>query len=558
MNKKILTLSDLYNFCLKQNFSYFNANESGCPIAVRVDGTFSADDHAQDGLLPVVLQACHTLDNLNQSTISEESMREALPSFKLRPILGSIIETEDGIDFNGHDTTEDENGNEIYIEKPIGVIREIGDAALVYDEKKDKTYVVVNGVIFEEYSQAAEIIRERKTLDVSVELHILEMAFNAKTKKLEIKKFYFNGVTILGKHVRPGMHGANLKIEDFAVTEDSTKTFSSENDEWKERIEMLESSVHKLVQTYESSSIEKNQEGGNRKMEFEKLIEKYNIKPEDVTFDYAELSDEELKAKFEEVFGAENNAKTCPECGATIEDDSAKECPECGEDLIDDDPVDEPDDFKKPKEDDESKKKRCSIEVSFGDEKFAAEVSINEQLQALSILVNSQYAESDGVYYSVIAYDSHLIMIDYWSNKAYKQAYVKNEDSVSLSGDREEVFANYLTKAEEESLVQLRANYDELVTYKQNKETEIIRCQKKEILNNEKYLPINHSESFKDLVSNMDKYSVEDVETKAKAIFADHIFANSNFAAEIPRANSVKVFSDKQETKHPYKTLFKD
>jgi len=52
--------------------------------------TFSDEYDPQFNLLKTHLMSCHLLENLNKSSISEESMKQAIPSFYNRPILGYI------------------------------------------------------------------------------------------------------------------------------------------------------------------------------------------------------------------------------------------------------------------------------------------------------------------------------------------------------------------------------------------------------------------------------------------------------------------------------------
>ena len=95
---KIMTLEDLYSFYSQQAVSTkFNVDTDHPAIAVTVPGRLTYEEDAQQiGLTPVVLNACHTGKNLNQSRISKEAMEDALPSFRNRPILGYIWKDEDG------------------------------------------------------------------------------------------------------------------------------------------------------------------------------------------------------------------------------------------------------------------------------------------------------------------------------------------------------------------------------------------------------------------------------------------------------------------------------
>ena len=93
MGRKLLTLSDLYDFYCKQNKSVvFNSANEDTEIVVQVDGSinFEKIDNT-NGLMPVVLQACHTGKNLNQSSIADKVMKAALPSFSNLPPLPEAV-----------------------------------------------------------------------------------------------------------------------------------------------------------------------------------------------------------------------------------------------------------------------------------------------------------------------------------------------------------------------------------------------------------------------------------------------------------------------------------
>ena len=114
------------------------------PIVVQSPALFSVDE-SESGQLHVTLKACHTELNRNKSFISEDVMKKALPTIYNRPILGNVIQLDDGsYDFHSHDIIINDDGSTTYIEKPIGHIPESGNAHLEYDKDMDKTYVVVD------------------------------------------------------------------------------------------------------------------------------------------------------------------------------------------------------------------------------------------------------------------------------------------------------------------------------------------------------------------------------------------------------------------------------
>ena len=147
--------------------------------------------------------SCHLLENRNRSSISRTAMKEAIPSFRNRPILGYIQKIDDGdgnyhYDFAGHEMEFDEDGNIEYKEKVVGVIPESCNPKIVHNDEHDKDYLEVDGLIYEDYTHAAEILRDKGQCDVSIEIAVDSLSFDAKTKIMNIDQFHFLGVTILG------------------------------------------------------------------------------------------------------------------------------------------------------------------------------------------------------------------------------------------------------------------------------------------------------------------------------------------------------------------------
>ena len=499
--KKLFTLEDLYSFYVNKNENIlFSAQKENTSLVVQVE--FDSDYVAEDGLLAVHLKSCHILENRNHSYISKETMEEAIPSFYNRPILGYIHQLSDGsYDFGGHEVEEelDEDGNFIYKEIPVGVIPESCKANLVYDEDEDKTYLEVNGYIFEEYTRAADILRRKENSKVSVELSIDEMSYSAKEKVLVIDRFHFMGVTILGKdtdteeEIQEGMKGAKISVSDFSA--DKNSMFSSISEAQYNEI------LFQIAQLKE-----KIKEGGKGQVKLKELLEKYGKTVEDLNFEYEGLSDEELEVKFEEAF------------------------------------AEQMDDFIK----------KCSIQV--GDQTYTFEVSMNEAIRALETLINNTYSEADNAYYSVKAYDSYVIMIDYWSGKAYKQNYNVENDSYSLNGDREEVYANYLTKSEEQAIDDLRANYAEATKKLEAYASQEEEAKKQAIIEDEAYSCIRESEEFATLVDKIADYSSTELESACDSLLKKFTRENKNFS--MGSQKKIRVGAKKEENYSPYGSLF--
>lgn len=522
MPKRLLYLEDLYDFYLNtcKQSTHYSVKESGDPIVVQVLGKvkFDNSDNSKDGLKPVHLQACHTLQNLNGSNIDDSVMEAALPSFSNRPILGYIhkVYTDEHPDgqweFYSHNMHEDENGDIVYDEVPVGVIPESCNAQLVYDEEKKKTYCEVDGYIYEEYSKAAEILEREEECSVSVELSIRELSYNAKDKYLNIEDFWFSGVTILGRtpsgqKVKPGMENSNIKLSDFNSRNNSM--FENCNDQMidiQTRLDKLESICFNNIE---------NKEGGSKMNKFEELLAKYNKTAEDITFDYEGLSDEELETKFSEMF----------------DDDPSVEPAQNFEKMI------------------------RSYELSHADIRYAL----------YNLLAPFEDADNDWYFINAV-YDSHFTYENWDGDKIFGQAYSKDGDNVSFDGERYNLHRELLTDAEFAQLNEMRSNYSSLVEFKNNVEKNEAHAEKEAILMDEKYSVVSNvdkegkfeNEAFSKLYEKMDEYSVEELTEKVKAIVGEYAMNGGKFSADEKHISKPKVFTNvaKNKKRKNYGNLF--
>lgn len=558
--KRLRYIEDLYDFYSNKykRSTKFSAEKTGEPLVVQVHGriNFDESDKNKDGLLPVHLQSCHTDLNVNGSNIESSVMEAALPSFSNRPILGYIhkVTTDENPEgqweFYSHNMHEDENGDVVYDEYPIGIIPESCNAQLVYDEEKKKTYCEVDGYIFEEYSKAAEILQREEECSVSVELSIRELSYDAKQKFLNIEDFWFSGVTILGKtpqgnEVKPGMSGSNIKLADFSSKNNSLfEDYESKMVELQARIENLETACFNKEQ---SSSVHTlSREGGNKESmtKFEELLAKYNKTVEDVTFDYSELSDEELEAKFAEVFGEDNNTD-----GDNSGDNTANE--PSNDNEGDGENTTEPEGTND--EDNEGEGQ------NFENMTKIFEISHDDIRYALYNLLSS-YEDTDNEWYYITGvYDSYFVYESWDGGKIYGQKYTKDNDNVSFDGERYNLHKEYLTDSEYTEIQDMRSNYssvvEELNTYKSAE----VFADKMTVFDDEAYSEYLDTDEFKALMSedSVNKYSKEELSEKADATLGKLVKKNKtfSFAGETSQKKHVSrvAFNAEKETEDTYK-----
>lgn len=548
MPRTFYTIDDLAVFCKTNNFSRFSSKEhDNKPLIVQSVETFEVADNSQDGLMPVSLKACHIGKNRNQSCISEDVMRKNMNSFKGRPILGSIIKTDTGeFEFHSHDMALNEDGEIEYIEQPVGVISQLDEPYLEYDKDEDKTYLHVNGHIFTEYSRAAEILQRRKTCKCSVEIAVNEMSWNCEEDYLSIDSFTFMGVTILGyeydgvTQIEEGMKGSKITIESFSEQQNSMFA-NNYSDKIVDALSRIEEKIDSL------SYNKFNQKGVEDEMNhFEELLEKYGKSIEDIDFEHEGMTDEELDAKFAELFDVAEEVE-----------------PEVEEEVVESDEIQE--EVIEPEEIHEEviveNEVEVQEEVETPEEKFELkyELSHDDIRMALFELLN---ARSDNGYYCawiIEVFDDKFIYEDYEELKFYRQGYSKDGDNVALDGDAVEVFNEWLSKDEKDALDALKANYAELKAFKESYDASVLKAEKDAVFESVEYDEIRDTEEFKQLIADAEKYSVEEIKTKADLLFASAMKKKFDFSADKSgKKNSVSLnFNAKpNKKKQAYAGLF--
>lgn len=521
MEKNFFSINDLITFCKSRKCYNFTAKTPADRIKIREIGMFSVENNNEDQEMSVTLKSCHIGRNLNQSFISEDSMKNAMPTFKGKPILGAFVQDEETNewDFNGHDAEiyVDEDGKTQirYIEQIIGNISEIEDPYLEYDKEQDKNYVIVKGKIFKEYTKAEEIINRRQTCACSVELSVNDLSYNVKENCIELNDFIFSGVTLLGASVSPGMAGSKLIIGDYSYKGDNCQD---------KLIEVLDK-LNVTLSNFNNKS--QTKEGGELEMgNFENEVVEEVVETEagETVVDNNEIEEAEV---IEETHTEETSAS----------------------------------------EDGDENQDEAQAEEKFT-KNFAVELSHDDIRCALYNLIG-QFDELDNDYYYIRdVYDNYFYIEGWDSRKIYKLGYSVDGENVALDGDRQEVFELIVTESEKIAIEKMRedyalleSKYNELKVFKDNYDASVLKAQKEAVLSSAEYAEIADSDEFKTLVSEMDKYSVDEIKVKADLLFAASMKKKFSFDANKPEKKcSVGInFNAKPDAKkEAYSGLFSE
>lgn len=510
--KRLLSIEDLVKFCEEQKLYSFNSKETGYKLSVQVPANFEVDENIDDdhrGMLKLKFRIFHTGLNRNGSYVSEDAAKNAMPTIKNRPILAYIHQLDDGSwDFESHNMEyiahEDGTYEIEYLEKQIGSFDE-SEPFFEYDEELDKTYVCGYGYVSEEYTKAADIIREKNGTKNSCELSIEEFAYNAKEKYLDLKQFYVAASTLLGAkddgtEIGEGMLGSRADIADFS--EQNNSQFSNCSDG-------LLQEIKKLNENLSLYNKEKSKEGGHEPVKFEELLEKYGKTAEDIEFEYENMTDEELEAKFEEVFGEDNadGEGSDPEPTSVGENGEGEENnePETFENMV------------------------RTYEISHSDIRYAL----------YQLLVS--YEEADNEYYWITdVYDTYFVYENWLGDRIFGQKYTKENDEVAFSEERYNLHKELLTDAEFAELTSMRSNYAEIKSQLEKYQTEEQNALKDALFVSEEYSSISDKKEFEALKVNHEEFSLEELRTKLDGIILDYAKKNSlKFSVEEPENKKV-------------------
>ena len=561
--KKILTVDDLVKFCQEQKFARFNSQDTGYQLAVKVPTTFEvegSDDNHRD-MTKLKIKILHTGINRNNSKVSKEAAEKAMKTIPDRPVLAAIHQLSNGdYDFAGHEIeivhNDKTDKDEVrYIESQVGSFSS-EPAFWEHDDELDKDFVCAYAYISNEYTKTAEIINRKGYTKNSCELFIDEMAYDSKEHCLDLIDFYVSGSTLLGtsmdgneKEIGEGMQGSRADIADFSAENNSVK-FSKDDKliELLDKLNVTLSNFNNNTNGKEETRVEMN-ENFDEVTETEKVTETEETTEEEVTATENESEETVDETSEDETVDEENSEETTDKSDEETEDEEStvKEDNACGGGGSGT--------TKKKKKNNSIE---CSYEVDGETKKFA--VSLQEKIYAIQDLVNATYAESDNTYYGVSVYEDYVVMCDYWSGRYYKQSYTSENDNYSLTGDRVEVYAEFVTSDEQKELESMRSNYASLKEFKETAEKNELHAKREEILSSEKYEAVSETEAFKELVKNMDNYSLEELEKEAKIIFADN-FNMETFADHTDKTqkkSTVKVFANVNKSKkdNRYGNLF--
>lgn len=203
------------------------------PIEIVEKEAYSFDD----SLIPVDIKVMHDGLNLNNSTFDKEAIALAQNSLKNKPILGYIKkgDGENSQDFAGHEVEigiTDDGVKYTYLERPLGVVPEQNNYSIL--EEDGVEYVFCRGFLWKEYlNDGYSILKDNPNKSVSMEIAVDDYGMN-DDGSINIVKYRYLGITILGDDMPPAMVGAEMNVVGL---------FSEENKDLFTKIETLNNQI---------------------------------------------------------------------------------------------------------------------------------------------------------------------------------------------------------------------------------------------------------------------------------------------------------------------------
>ncbi len=532
--RKIYSLEDLYNLISKDKANYsFNSERTGYQLAVQVPAQFEVmKENNDDSLLFCKVKLMHSGENRNHSSVTDNALIKASKTLAYKPVLANFMEYTDEQsgetlkDFTSHDMELDDDNNIVYIEKQVGCFTS-DDAFLEVEEETGHNFLYGYCAIPRDYTAAASIIERKGGTKISVELGINEMQYNASLNVLELTDVTITGATLLGKNsvtlnnVEEGMKNARVDLLDFS--EENNSLFSSiSEDEHSKLIETLDNLNKTLsslnINSKTNPTVEKFEKGGNTEInmtKFEELLKKYNKTVEDITFEYEGLSDEDLEKVFSTTFG---ESEPTPDTVLTESDKSDDDT----DDDTDDSTTDEPDDTDNADDDKDKDTYSKIFELSHEDVRSA----LYQLLAPIEETLNEYY-------WIMSVYDDYFIYESCCGNY-YNQAYTKENDTIAFDGERQEVFAEFVTADEKAELEDMRTNYssisEKLARYEEAEEI----ADKMTVFEDQAYSKYLETDEFKKLmdVENVKKFTKDELVEKADAALGKVVKTTKTFSMD--------------------------
>lgn len=480
------------------------------------------------------LLIAYTGKNRNNTFISKESFEKAIPTAYNCPVVARYTRTDDGGELGEHEgefiTNPDGSQEWVNITQPVGVIPESATWSWeTIDDNGTLHEYLSTDVLLWKRQEAYKKIKNDGIVKQSMEINVSDGSF--KDGCYHINSFEFTAFCLLGS-AEPCFESAAL----FTFSQEEEQGFRDEMREMLNELKDYYALANENIITKEV----------NDKMnKFEELLAKYNLTKEDIKFDYTDMSDEELEARFSEEFENTEDEEVKEDVQDQDNEEESEE-PAAEEDV---DKEDTEEEIEAEEVSEESDEAEADDEGSVSEESYALNSDLRNQLSRI-IANRETYTESYGDYeytyskYYMWDFDTDLSEVYYECYEEdkgyviYGAKYTLNGDDVSIDFDNEkrkkitlvdyingenpQVFTNVIFESHRALFDAYKKNYDEYQSLSEYKTK--IDDEQKEALFNEfesKIEKFGENSAFNALKENKDEYTVEALRKELFALYGE-------------------------------------
>lgn len=506
-----------------------NKIHASLPVNFSIDESFDSNKFVK-----LRLDFAHDGINRKRTRFSKELLESKQDGLYLSPLLGNIIETEDGsYKFGKHDMEFKPNpfkNNELqtfYIENILGIIPPKEYAEFEIKEVNGQNRVFVTGYLYKRYSNFAEdILAQYESTPISMETEITKYTYSADEDVYDILDFEYLGITFLGQEVLTGMIDANAQM--YAV-----------DDKIKDQMVIM---LQDLKSLFSLNADDINTEKGGLSMENNQEV----------------TAVETLSDNASDVVEAVNTENTTEPVDAVTEANEENPVPEATE-VIAEAEVQSVE-VVEPETSTENLEQNATTD-------FVKSFSISHEDIRVGLynkLIPVEEADQTE-YFIESVYNDYFEYFACKNKKSYRQKYAVGADgTIDFVEPRVELFVEKLTSDEKAVLDAMRQNYDSqtaelnsLREFKANydmaEKQAVMTKWSAKIGNTEEFTKLSENEAFKN-------YAIEELETKCKCIFADNVAFSCNFSASpikkdkdfTPVSVSITTTNDNENVMKPY------
>ena len=245
-----------------------------------------------------VLRVAYVGKNRNMSCISKEAFLNSISTIYNCPIVCNYDRETDSI--GSHDIEVVKDGNScrvVNVTQPVGVIPESAEywfETVTEDNGDVHEYLCVEALLWKR-QEAYNKIKSNVITDESMEIAV--NSAHMEDGYYYIDSFDFTAFCLL-ESAEPCFESASLMVySTVAMVEAFHEEFTRMMQDFKDSFTQINSSGEDLIDL-------ENSKGGIEKVEYvEKLIAEFGLNADELDFDPASLSEDELRAKFEQLTG---------------------------------------------------------------------------------------------------------------------------------------------------------------------------------------------------------------------------------------------------------------